>query len=46
MTGVAGESSPQSLPVEDALLADALLGGGLPPEASSTCGRRDVLSFR
>ena len=33
MTGVAGESSPQSLPVEDALLADALLGGGLPPEA-------------
>ena len=33
MTGVAGESSLQSLPVEDALLADALLGGGLPPEA-------------
>jgi len=33
MTGVAGESSPQSLPWEDALLADAMLGGGLPPEA-------------
>jgi len=33
MTGVAGKSSAQSLPVEDALLADALLGGGLPPEA-------------
>jgi tetratricopeptide (TPR) repeat protein len=33
MTGVAGENRPRSLPVEDALLADALLGGGLPPEA-------------
>ncbi len=33
MTGAASESRPQALPVEDALLADALLGGGLPPEA-------------
>jgi tetratricopeptide (TPR) repeat protein len=33
MTGVIGDSGPQSPPVEDALLADALLGGGLPPEA-------------
>jgi len=33
MTGLAGERSAQSLPVEDAVLADALLGGGLPPEA-------------
>jgi tetratricopeptide (TPR) repeat protein len=33
MTGVTGESRSQSLPVESALLSDALLGGGLPPEA-------------
>jgi tetratricopeptide (TPR) repeat protein len=33
MTCVTGESRSQSLPVESALLSDALLGGGLPPEA-------------
>jgi tetratricopeptide (TPR) repeat protein len=33
MTGVAGDSGPQTLPGEEALLADALLGGGLPPDA-------------
>lgn len=33
MTGVAAQHRPQSTPVEDALLAGALMGGGLPPEA-------------
>jgi len=32
MTVALGEGKPQSL-IEDALLANALLGGGLPPEA-------------
>lgn len=33
MNGAARQDKRQPSPVEDALLADALLGGGLPPEA-------------
>jgi tetratricopeptide (TPR) repeat protein len=33
MTCAAWQDKPQSTSMEDALLADALLGGGLPPEA-------------
>jgi len=33
MNRAAGDATPFSVANEDALLADALLGGGLPPEA-------------
>lgn len=33
MTGVAGQDRPQPSRIEEAVLANALLGGGLPPEA-------------
>ncbi|HUB64872.1 MAG TPA: hypothetical protein VL996_10605 [Methylocella sp.] len=33
MSGAVLQDKPQPIPIEDALLADALLGGGLPPEA-------------